>query len=396
VVGPVRADGLRLALFTDTYTPQMNGVARTLERLARTIAARGGAVRVVTVADPDARDARDARGVHDADGAAVGVERWPSVPFWAYPQLRVAPLMVNRAAAVIDEWRPTLVHAATEFGVGLAGMFAARAAGVPLVSSYHTHFRAYLEFYRLGALGPVFWPLFRGIHNMGARTFAPSAVVARELAALRFHNLRVWTRGVDPSLFDSSFRSAAMRARLGARHERDVVVLYVGRLAREKGIDVLARAWRLAAASPGVRFAVVGDGPAEAEFRAAAPEGTCFMGRLTGRALSEAYASADLFAFPSVTETFGNVVLEAMASGLAVVAPDVGATTEYATAETAQLFRGGDATSLAEAIGLLVHDAPLRAGLVSRSRALAARMTWEAVFDQLLTDYREVVATARP
>lgn len=355
-------------------------MARTLERLTQAIEARGGAVRVVTVADPEA--AQDPR-----------VERWPSVPFWAYPQLRMAAPSRQRALDVIERWKPTLVHIVTEFGVGLGGLLAAREAQVPVVSSYHTNFQAYLEFYRLGALDRIAWPFFRWVHNRGRRTFAPSEYVARDLVAHGIENVRVWSRGVDAERFGAGFRTAAMRERLGVRDGRPLV-LYVGRLAREKGIDTLLGAMRIVREARGeaVAFGLVGDGPAEAECRARAPEGTVFTGKLTGRELSEAYAAGDIFAFPSITETFGNVVLEAMASGMAVIAPDVGATTEYATTDTARQFRAGDAQDLAAAIIALADDPAARERLQRAGLATARARTWDAVWDKLVGDYREALA----
>ncbi len=376
------AEGLRLALFTDTYPPQVNGVARTLERLVQAIEARGGAARVATVSDPAA--APDSH-----------TERWPSIPFWAYPQLQMAAPSRMRALDLIDTWRPTLVHVTTEFGVGLSGLFAAREAGVPVVSSYHTHFKAYLEFYGLSALEPIAWPYFRWFHNRGVRTFAPSGVVARELEAHGLTNVRVWSRGVDGSKFSPAFRSAAMRARFGAAGDTPVVA-YVGRLAREKGIEVLLAALRIVRERLGrdVAFVFVGDGPAEAECRAGAPEGTVFTGKLVGRELAEAYASADIFAFPSITETFGNVVLEALASGLAVIAPDIGATTEYATCETALQFSAKAPESLAAAIVTLCRDGAARARIATAGLATARERTWDMIFDRLVRDYREAVAVS--
>jgi glycosyltransferase involved in cell wall biosynthesis len=378
----VSAEGLRLAVFTDTYPPQVNGVARTLERLVGAVEARGGAVRVVTVADPES--AHDAR-----------IDRWPSIPFWAYPQLRIAAPHRHRALDLIENWKPNLVHVTTEFGVGLGGLFAAREARVPLVSSYHTHFKAYLEFYNMTFLEGIAWPYLRWFHNMGMRTFAPSGIVARELTELGFSEMRVWSRGVDPDRFSPSFRNAAMRERLGARGDTPLV-LYVGRLAREKGIHVLMEAMRRLRAQQGrdIAFALVGDGPAEAECRAMAPEGTVFTGKLGGRELSEAYAAADIFAFPSITETFGNVVLEAMASGPAVIAPDIGATTEYATPETSLHFRAGDADSLAAAIRRVADEPALRKQLIAASLATARERTWDAVWDRLVLDYREAQRAA--
>ncbi len=367
--------GVRLALFTDTYAPQVNGVARTMERLVHAVEARGGAVRVETVEDPHATPQRFER-------------RWSSSAFWAYPQLRIA---VPRRADVVDglrTFRPTLLHAATPFGIGLAGRAAARALDVPLVSSYHTSFTEYLRHYGLSALDAVAWPYLRWFHNSGRRTFAPSQLVARELASRDFRDVRVWGRGVDPLRFHPRFRNADARAAMRAR-EDDIVIAYVGRLAPEKGVHFALEALQrvVAVAGDRVRVAIAGDGPDEARCRAIAPRGTWFAGSLRGEQLSQFYASADLFVFPSTTETFGNVVLEAMASGLPVVAPDVGATLELAHAESAQLFRAGDVPSLSEAILRLLGDASRRRALREAGLRVAAARSWDAVWDGLFAEY---------
>ena len=379
------ASGLRVAIFTDTYPPQVNGVSRTLERLVGAIEARGGAAQVVTVDDPDA--AADRR-----------VERWPSVPFWAYPQLRLAAPSRHRALDLVERWKPTLIHSATEFGMGLGGLIAARATRVPFVTSYHTHFTAYLRHYNLSALDRIGWPFLRWFHNAGRRTFAPSEIVRRELADHGFRETRIWSRGVDPARFSPSFRSPALRAHLGATDDT-VLVVYVGRLAPEKGIDVALDGMRIVLerqSPPGrVVFALAGDGPAEARCRRKAPPGAIFVGKLEGRALSEFYASADVFVFPSITETFGNVVLEAMASGLALVAPDWGATTELATTERALQFPASDPAALADRVERLVADPALRRRLSAAALAAAELCTWDAVFDRLLADYREAIDEVR-
>lgn len=374
----VDARGLRLAIFTDTYAPQVNGVARTLERLVQAVEARGGAVRVETVDDPDA--APDAR-----------VVEWPSRPFWAYPQLRMAAPRRAAVIAGLERWRPTLIHAATPFGIGLAGRSAARSLGVPLVTSYHTCFSEYLRHYGLTALDAIAWPYLRWFHNSGRRTFAPSQLVATQLEGQGFDGVRIWSRGVDPVRFHPRFRSSEMRTAMGAG-EDELVVAYVGRLAPEKGVHTALEAMHAVMAEHGgrVRFAIAGDGPDEARCRALAPAGTWFAGSLRGRALSEFYASADLFVFPSTTETFGNVVLEAMASGLPVVAPDTGATLELAHDATAALFRGGSAGSLGAVTDALLRDPERRAQLRAAGLALAAVHTWDTVWDGLLAEYHTV------
>lgn len=341
------------------------------------VESRGGVVRIETPDDPLAT----------SDSLVV---RWPSRPFWAYPQLKMAAPLRGEVDEGLTRWKPTLVHAATPFGVGLAGRAAARALGVTFVSSYHTAYDAYLRHYGLHVLDGIAWPFLRWFHNSGPRTFAPSEHVARQLTDEGINGVRVWSRGVDGERFNPRHRSDAMRAAMGASPE-DLVVAYVGRIAPEKGIHQLIGAMHeVTARQPHVRFAVAGDGPDEARIRAEAPAGTYFAGTLHGADLSAFYASADLFAFPSTTDTFGNVVLEAMASGLPVIAADVGATLELANEGTARLFRGGDAASLAVSIESLVagaHASADRASLRDASLRQAAARNWDAIWDALLREY---------
>lgn len=372
------AAGLRLAIFTDTFAPQVNGVARTVERLVEAVEARGGAVHVETVNDPDA-------------APATGVHRHRSRPFWAYPSLRVALPSGRAAARRLARFAPTLVHVTTPFGVGLAGRAAARRHGIPLVTSYHTTFPQYLAHYGLEALDRVVWPYLRWFHNSGLRTFVPSVTVEQELRWQGFSGLRIWGRGVDADRFSPERRSVAVRRAIGAV-EGDFVIAYVGRLAPEKRLETLLDAVRLLRSRFGdrIRLAIAGDGPSAAALRAAAPPDTHFAGMLSGEALAAFYASADCFAFPSDSETFGNVVLEAMASGLPVVAPDQGATTEIATRSSACLFQSGDADGMANALVRLLLDPALRVSLSAQGRRIAEDRSWEAVWDRLLADYDEV------
>lgn len=371
----IDASALRLAIFSDTYPPQVNGVARTLERLVDAVSERGGAARVFTVTDPES-------------AAQDHVLRYPSVPFWAYNQVRMAWPRQRSVERSLQEFAPTLVHAATEFGVGLAGRTAARSLRVPFVSSYHTSFSAYAKFYRLGLLAGPGWSFMRWFHNAGLRTYCPTRAIVDEVKAQGFTNTAVWSRGVDGSRFSPRFRSSALRARINA-FDDTLVVVYVGRLAAEKGLDVALRALRLVNdARPGrIRFVAVGDGPYEAEVRAQAPAESWLPGKLLGDDLSAAYASGDVFLFPSTTDTFGNVLLEAMASGMPVVGADVGPTREQLAPDRGWLVAPGDAAAFAESLIALVDDrARLR---VAREQALAfaASKTWAQVWDTLICDY---------
>ena len=376
------ARGLRLALFSDTYAPQVNGVSRTLERLVAAVVQRGGEARVFTTSDPGA----------SADGS---VRRVGSVPFWAYPQLRIALPLSPGSTRDVRAWRPTLIHSATPFGVGLAGRSAARRLGVPFVSSYHTHFSAYVSFYRLGLLERPTWAFLRWFHNSGQLTFCPSRPIAAELEGQGFRHLRVWPRGIDTGRFNPRYRSEALRARLGATPDTTLVA-YVGRIAPEKGLDVALDAMRTVMdAAPGkVVFAIAGDGPYEAHCRAAAPAGTVFTGHIGGEDLSALYASADLFIFPSVTDTFGNVLLEAMASGPAIVGAHYGTTTELLAAGRGVTFPPGDAGAMAEVILRLARQPDERAELSRAALDYARTASWEAVFDALIADYLTVHAPA--
>lgn len=378
----VRLDGVRLALFSDTYPPQMNGVSRTLERLVTAARDRGAAVRVFTTSDPDATTDDET------------VVRWPSAPFWAYPQVRLAPPRAFAARRKLSAWRPSLVHVATEFGVGFAGRAAALSLQVPLVTSYHTSFSAYAEFYRLGALAPMGWKYFRWFHSAAALTVTPTDAIRREVEAHGFGNVGVWGRGVDGERFDPAFRSMEWRREHGIEDDA-MVVLYVGRIAREKGLEHALRAMQeLAGVAPRIRFVCVGDGPYEAEMRASAPPGVIFTGRLSGVPLSTAYASSDIFLFPSVTDTFGNVLLEAMASGLVVVSAEAGNTRELVGTDLSRgvLVDAAAPGVIASALLSLETDRVRHAAIRAHAQAWARERTWTKVWNGLFRDYLRVIS----
>lgn len=384
--GPPRhlsAAGVRLALFCDSYLPQLNGVSLLLDRLVRAVRARGGDVRVFTTTDP-------------AGVAGDDVRRWPSVAFWAYPEHRLALPLQPSVRRELRGWKPTLIHAASPFGLGLAARGAAAAIGVPFVTSYHTNWSAYSNYYLRGSLRGAAWPYLRWFHNAGERTYCPTRAVQRDLAGRGFRHTAIWSRGVDRSVFGPSFRSPALRERLGVADDM-VLAIYVGRLGAEKGLDVaMAGLHSVMQAAPGrVRVAIAGDGPYESEARRRAPAGTVFMGRLTGAQLSEFYASADIFVFPSETDTFGNVLLEAMASGLAVVGADVGPTRELLAEHSGVTFRPADSASLAERVLELVDSPERRRVLARHAVAFSRQCTWDRVFDDLVADY-SVVQSGSP
>lgn len=375
----------RLALFTDTYAPQVNGVARTLERLVAEVRARGGDVEIFTADDPGAQP-------------RSGVHRYESIPFWGYPQLRLAAPRRAAVTVALRRFRPDIVHAATPFGVGLAGRSAAQAIGIPLVTSYHTSFTAYARHYGLGALEEVGWSYLRWFHNSGARTFCPTRAIAGDLTAHGFHDVRVWGRGVDRDRFSPTRRSEELRAALGVV-PGGALVGYIGRIAKEKGLDVVVEAAERACAlsSRPLHFVIAGDGPYLNELRERAAEAGApitFTGPLAGDMLTAMYASLDVFVFPSVTDTFGNVLLEAAASGVSIVAAEAAPTREL-VGEAAALLREDDTLAWSATIAALANDDVSRARRAAAALEIAAAHSWNEIFDNLFAEYRAVTELAR-
>ncbi len=369
---------LRIALFTDSYAPQVNGVVRTLNRLVTVLTERGHAVRVF---------APNAPGVA---GEEPAVSRWPSIPFWAYPQLRLAAPGARSVERSVADWKPTVIHVATPFGLGLAGVAAAETLGIPVISSYHTSLTDYARYYGLGALSDAGWTYLRWFHNRTLRTYAPTSMLRNDLQRRGFRRVRVWPRGVDSATFNPGWRSDELRRSWKALPGM-TVVSYVGRLAKEIGIDVALEAMSMITEMRrDVVCVVVGDGPYEAEARARAPRGTIFTGSLGGRALSEAYASSDILLTPSITDTFGNVLLEGMASGLAVIASDVPQTRAVVGEGAVALCPPGDTAAFARQIASTIADPGRRDAVQRRAVALARLRGWGTVFDDLIADYEDV------
>lgn len=362
---------MKLALVTETFPPEINGVAMTFGIIARELGRRG---HVVTVYRPR----RD-----DLSGGAPSPEflevALPGVPLPGYPLLRLGLPAGGRLKKLWRDERPDLVHVATEGPLGASAIAAARALGVPVTSSFHTNFHAYMRHYRFGPLHGVVLAWLRHVHNRTRCTFAPTAELCAELAALGFRGLAVLSRGVDTWQFHPTRRSPELRAKWGAEPD-DPVVLHVGRMAAEKNYPLLFRAFAaMQAANPRCRFVFVGDGPLRRRFQRKHPTGI-FTGFISRSELAQHYASADIYIHASLTETFGNVLTEALASGLAVAGFD------YAAAR--QFVRHGDngltvpcdrPEALIDAAELLATDSLLRAQLRLKARAAVEPQSWDSV-----------------
>lgn len=373
---------VRLALFTDTYAPEVNGVAKTLERWIAYLRKRGVPCLVFAPARP--------RGEAELPGVA---ERLASVPFFLYPELRVAAPVSFAAERKLLDFRPTVVHVATPFGTGMAGRRLALKHGLPLVASHHTHFVRYLPFYNLQWMGKLLWRYLRWFHRPCRKVYVPSRSVLEECAKDGWRGLEIWSRGIDASVFRPGPDRDAFLAEAGIPSSR-FVVLCAGRLAPEKQPELAVEAVsRFAASRIGAELVLAGEGPcADALRLLAAKRGVRarFLGAIPQPELRRWMAAADAMLFPSPTETFGNVVLEAMACGLPVVGAAAGAVPDTVRdGETGLLCPAGDADAFAGALMRLAADADLRARLSAAGLAAAASRSWDDVFGRLLDSMAE-------
>ena len=382
---------MRIALVTETYPPEVNGVAMTLETLVNALADRGHGVEVVRPYQPR----------HDGDGQAtpghdrVRITTVRGLPLPKYDGLRFGLPAKRR---LIRGWsnastRPDVVHIATEGPLGLSATAVARKLGVPLTSTFHTNFHQYGRHYGYGFLQRLVVTYLRFVHHRCACTLVPSTGQKADLAADGFENLFVLARGVDTAKFNPDRRSDELRRRWGAEAD-DPVCLYVGRVAQEKNIPLAVWAFEaLKEHLPRAKFVFVGDGLARVELEKTHGE-YVFAGMRRGEDLAAHYASADVFLFASITETFGNVVTEAMASGLAVLTYDYAAGRMTITDGENGLLAGfdDDEAFVKRARDLASMPPEARRRLGESARATAEDMSWDAIakkFEVVLSDAAE-------
>ncbi|HLT45677.1 MAG TPA: glycosyltransferase family 1 protein [Rubricoccaceae bacterium] len=370
---------LRIALFTGNYVHIRDGVSLTLNRLVRYLEAHGHEVLVFapTVDDPALEPA----------GTLLPV---PSVPAPGRPEYRLSVAFPKKARARLEAFDPDLVHVATPDYLGVRAVRWAQKRGVPAVASFHTHFASYLKYYHLGAIEPTLWAYGRWFYRHCAQVYVPSEAMAE---VLRENGIttptRLWSRGIEAGRFAPAKRSAVWRAGHGFRAP---VVAFVSRLVWEKGLETFAEVVeRLEREGVPHHSLIVGDGPAREalERRLTA---TVFTGHLEGEALATAYASSDVFLFPSETETFGNVTLEAMASGLPTVAADAsGSRGLVRDGVTGFLCPPGDDAAFYDAVVGLVRNDRQRVRLGAAARREALTYDWGAIMDRLVGYYDEVL-----
>jgi glycosyltransferase involved in cell wall biosynthesis len=371
---------LYVAMVTETYPPEVNGVARTVGFMAEGLQKRGHFVELI----------RPRQNGHDRPAVGPGFTEMlgRGIPIPRYTQLRMG---MPAKAELLRAWtarRPHIVHIATEGPLGWSALCAARKLGIPVATDFHTNFHAYSRHYGFAWLAAPVMAYLRSFHNRADCTMVPTAELAGALAAEGYLGLRVVGRGVNPQVFSPGRRSRELRARWGA-HDGTPVALCVSRFAPEKNFPLVIEAFEaMRRERPDLKLVLVGDGPMS-ELLRKRNVGYVIAGRLVNGELSAHYASGDIFLFPSTTETFGNVTLEAAASGLGIVAYCYAAARQHLEhARSALLAPFDDAPAFIAAARLMAQDVDLARSLGAAARKAAEPLTW----DKIVGDFEAVLA----
>lgn len=371
---------MRIALFTETFLPKVDGIVNTLCHVLDYLAECGHESLLFA---PEGAPAQYAK---------TKIVAWKGIRLPIYPELQIVPPVVD-PSPWLDKFQPELVHLVNPFSLGLAGLRAARKMRIPVIASYQTDIPGFARRWGLGILAePLLWYL-RWLHNQCDLNLTPSRFTQAELRATGYRCVQVWKRGVDTEHYHPSRRSLEWRNRLTKGCPDAPLLLFVGRLAPEKRVEWLRA---VLMAIPNAHLAIVGDGPLRPALeRLFAGTRTTFTGYLHGDELASAYASADIFVFPSANETLGNVILEAMASGLPVVAPRSGGLLDHVTdGKTGLLFDPELESAMTSTVKLLMNRPAMASQLGEAGRRYTETITWRNTLDGLALTYARVLRRA--
>ena len=379
---------MRVAIVTETFLPKVDGIVKVTCLLLDHLSRQGIDVLVIAPRYGDGISYND-----------VPIHSLPSLPLPLYPEARLgfATFSLYRDLAA---FQPDVAHLFHPVMTGIPTMAMLKWMDIPMVTSFHLDYAQLARQFRLGALDlgftrPLIDELTKNVFNWADYSLAPSKPVRRRMQRLGINNVGLWRRGVDASAFNPIFRSRAMREEMTQGNSDDTILLYVGRLSAEKQIDHLRPTLEHL---PNTRLVIVGDGPTrpwlEREF-AGLP--ATFMGYLRGKRLSRAYASADIFVFPSRLETFGLVVVEAMAAGLPVVAARVGGVRDIISeGVNGYTFESGDKAMLLEGLRKIANSREKMRQMGEQARAYAESQSWETIMDEVVDVYASLIAERRP
>lgn len=370
---------LHLGVVTETYPPEINGVAMTVGRLVDEMTRRGHRIQLVRPRQGEG-DASDVLDENYEPPLTTTLVSGVSMPW--YRELRLGLPAGIRLRHLWRRERPDVLYVATEGLLGWSAIREAERHNIPVISGFHTNFHSYSQHYQIGFLQRPIYDYLRRLHNRTACTLVPTEIQRKSLLADDFHNVEVLGRGVDSRLFSPARRNDDLRRSWGLGRQ-DMAVIYVGRLAAEKNLPLAVHAFRaMRERNPRLRLIVVGDGPFYQELYSNERD-VIFCGVQTGVALAEHYASADIFLFPSETETFGNVTLEAMASGLAVVAFDYAAAHLHIEAgQEGLLVPLGEHDAFITTAAVLAAQSERVEQLSIAARRKAQRLDWQGVVDR--------------
>ncbi|MFO8029008.1 MAG: glycosyltransferase family 1 protein [Cyclonatronaceae bacterium] len=372
---------LRIAIVTGNYNHIRDGVSNTLNRLVAHLEKRGFQVLVFGPWAPEP--------AMEHEGTFVPVY---SIPAPGRPEYRISLGLPSAEKQKLRDFKPDLMHIATPDLLGFRALRLAMKEDIPVVSSYHTHFSSYLKYYSLGILKRPLWVYLHWFYRNCQHLYVPSPSLLEELEREGVAcDLRLWARGVDTSLFNPAQRDMEWRRSLGFSDDERVIV-FVSRLVWEKNLDMVAGIFsRIGEIDGRVRTLVVGDGPAREKLAERIPD-TVFTGFLTGQDLARAYASSDIFFFPSDTESFGNVTLEAMSSGLpAVVARAPGNISLVEDGSNGYQAGVNDRERFMQCLVDIIRDPKLQRNMAEKALEKARTYDWEHILDQLVQHYREVL-----
>jgi len=392
VVQPFAPDRqqLRIALVTETYPPEINGVAMTLGRMVDGLLRRGHAIQLVRPRQHALDVPAEQRSFEEVLATGVPIPNYGGLKFGLPAKARLARLWQHK--------RPDLVHVVTEGPLGWSAIGAARKLRLPVTSDFHTNFHSYSRHYGFSWLKAPIASYLRKFHNRTQATLVPTRALAHELGGAGYENLAVVSRGVDTAQFNPGRRSRELRAAWGIMDTDTpadtLVALYVGRLAPEKNLPLVLDAYAaIRAAHPDTRLVFVGDGPLRGSLEASCPK-AIFAGMRSGVDLAAHYASADLFLFPSLTETFGNVTTEALASGLGVVAYRYAAAADLIVdGDNGRHAPPGDAAAFIAAAADLAGDREQLRRVRAAAPASVAQLDWEIIHDSFARTLCGIVAS---
>ncbi|PFG11889.1 glycosyltransferase family 4 protein [Bacillus sp. es.036] len=368
---------MKISIVTETFLPSTDGVVTRLRASIDYLIDQGHEIQVIAP-DLGVRSYRNIR----FDGVQPRT-------FFLYKHRKFG-MPTRTIKTYLEEFDPDLVHVVNPAFMGYSGIKYGKKLGVPLIASYHTHVPKYADYYNMSWSEPLLWWHFRRMHNKADINLCTSQAILEELNDQNFYNMHLWKRGVDTERFNPELRDSDMRRRLSNDHPDKTLLLFVGRLAFEKEIDSLVP---MLEQKPDAHLAIVGDGPyrSELEKNFAHLKNVTFTGFLHGEELARAYASADAFMFPSTTETLGLVILEAMASGLPVIAAESGPTNEQVEdGSTGLLYRSGTNGNLTEVINRLQESGLLKK-MSKEAYEHSRDYGWRGPAQQLLDFYESAI-----